>query len=850
MRRLLRELAGCALLLVALPAAAVARQESVQVSAAVHSLHGEPLRVGTQPTLEPDLGLSWLRPDTRFGTLRIELRGTTRDGRPHLGRAVLSLRDLTLGGVRYTLEAGDSVFSPEPGDYRFRNLYTPALNFSGASLRARAGRTDASVMLGRATTTRNIFGSDVKTLDQSLFIATGRHQASDRLEISSRASRVRTRDLDRFRFSIADSDQAGGGARFLLTPAVHLVADASLVAWRARDGVDRHVDGSALAGASVLLARGWLQVNVSRFSPGELPILAQPLADRRTLYAAGEYDVLPRMRLFGGWESFRANLDGRAASGAPPTDGGRAFGGIRVPIGPGSSASFRAEQGDRRSRLAGPAQTRISDTGVISGDVQGAFGRVSAFGRIARRENVESEFEPGTYTQREAAALAFYNVSRSLQLFSSLTAVLNESTAGGHTSWQLGGGAQAQLLRRGLWARGEGLFTRNVDRLNDRTTPHQTINVGLNGEIARGIVLALNVYADRMHTGLDPALDSWLLRSTVRLTRTFVEAGTPARARLGVSARHGGTGSIRGLVYTDWNANGLQDPDEPPLENIPIRLASLGHTSTSQAGEFAFVNVPIGVQEVGIDLASLPVDFDAPRVPQVQVELRRGDARRLSFGLVPLGAIAGRVRRDANGSGAADDGDDGMDGAVVVLDGGARSEKVRGGRFRFDAVPSGDHEVTLLQESLPDGAVIIGPRSNRAAIGRDELAPEIAFLVDVRERPEIRTVFPTAPPAAPAARPRTPARSPARPIAAARPSRAGQFAVQVAALNDPSRAAALVEELRAAGRSAYLVSPPFTDPDAPYRVRVGPFDSRAAAGREAIVLGSQRGGRMWVVRER
>jgi hypothetical protein len=322
-------------------------------------------------------------------------------------------------------------------------------------------------------------------------------------------------------------------------------------------------------------------------------------------------------------------------------------------------------------------------------------------------------------------------------------------------------------------------------------------------------------------------------------------------------ARHGGTGSIEGQVYADWNGNGLQEAGEQPLENIPIRLSSLGNSSTSRAGEFAFLNVPIGPLQIGIDIPSLPVDFDAPQVPQVQVELRRGETRRLIFGLVPLGSLGGRVARDINGNGLLDDGDPPVDGAVLVLDGGARTELARGGRFRFDAIRSGDHTVSLLQESLPEGSAIIGPASVGLTIGKDALAPETTFLVSIHERPEVRRVFPGVGDPGPA-RP-SPSTGPppvAPPVAsepAERPADAGataQFAIQVAALGDAARAATLVEELRAAGFTAYLVQPTRTVPDALYRVRIGFFETREEAEQKVRALEQRLGTKLWVIRER
>ena len=77
-----------------------------------------------------------------------------------------------------------------------------------------------------------------------------------------------------------------------------------------------------------------------------------------------------------------------------------------------------------------------------------------------------------------------------------------------------------------------------------------------------------------------------------------------------------------------------------------------------------------------------------------------------------------------------------------------------------------------------------------------------------------------------------------------------RFAIQIAALNDPLRAKDTVQKLKAAGMPAYLVSPPPSDPDAPYRVRLGPYNSREEALKVAATLEAQRGEKLWVTREK
>ena len=137
----------CAVLSALVPDVASAQQGSVQVTAAGQSVHGDPRRIGEQPPFEPDFGVSWLQPGTRFGLFQIELRGTRRGDLPHLGKVSVSARDL-----KYRAQFGrETYFSPAIGDYRFANLSTPALTFVGGALAARSPRATAGLLVGRTT---------------------------------------------------------------------------------------------------------------------------------------------------------------------------------------------------------------------------------------------------------------------------------------------------------------------------------------------------------------------------------------------------------------------------------------------------------------------------------------------------------------------------------------------------------------------------------------------------------------------------------------------------------------------------------------------------------------------------
>ena len=860
MRQLLRDLASAALVLLCGIARASAQQGTLQLSTAAQALTGDRARIGTERTLEPDAGVSWLQPGSRFGTFQIELRGIRRGDALHLGRAYLGLRGYKARGLTWSFEAGDAFFAPAVTAYKFSNLSTPTVTFAGVAVSARSALTDLSFVAGRTTAWRNVFGTDPETLDQDVAMARARRTVSSHLELHARASRIRTGENSEFGVSAAASDQIGAGARLTIVPAVQVVADGSYVSYRRRRNDPPQRDGSGLAGMHVLLGRGWIQANVSRFSPGDLPVINQPLADRQTFFAAGEYDVALRWRAFGGVEGFRTNLDARADAGSPPlTDGVRGFGGVRTQVGSHGTMALRLEQGDRRTRYLSLERTASSDSGSASLEWQTTAGPLTSFARYTRRANVELANADASYTQHDAAFQLFARASRSLQLFGTLNATRSLAESGaGSTYWQAGGGAQGQIGSRGLWLRGEATTSQNLDRLTQTLVPRDAIMLGINGEVARNTMLGLNVYADHVSGGT-PRQDSWVARSTLRLTRSFATGAVRLPNAESAVAARGGTGSIIGSVFRDWNADGHPDEGEDALEGIPVRLGVLGSATTSRDGGFAFVNVPAGLQSVGLDIRALPVDFDPPFVFELQLELARGETHRVAFGLIPLGTIRGRVIKDDNRNGRVDPGEAPVEGAVLVLDGGARSEQVRKGQFKFEAVRSGEHALELLPDSLPEGGTITGAPRVTVALGREHLTADVVYLVTVQTRPEIRRVFNAParekPPRGSSPRPepdtaRTAAgRRPPTAYAAATPVGDDQFAIQIMALNDPLRARALVKELTDAGYRAYLISPDAAEPDAPYRVRVGKFTSQEAARKAAAALEKLRGEKLWVIRE-
>ena len=863
----------------AAPAAADAQQQgSVQLSTDSQIVLGNAARRGSERLLEPDFGALWTQPGRRFGQFQMEVRGSRRGDDIHLGRTWLAVRDLRAKGASWTLEGGDIYTTPSLREYQFSNLTAPLVTFTGGAATARSTKTSLQLVAGRSTAWRNIFGTDPDALGQTLALARASYIQSSRLTLTARASRIRTSNMKEFERTIDASDQAGGGARLVLTPALHLVADGGFVRYRATGAPSAVNDYSFLAGVHLLISRGWLQVNASRFSPGDLPVLNASLQDREGIFSAGEFDLSNRVRLFGGWETIDTNINPTGtALQRPLASTTRGFGGVRMRVAARSTFSLRVDEGDRSSRpvtgtLLNGRSFNASDTGSVTAELQSRAGRVTAFGRYTRRENVDSAFSSATFTQHDTSAQFFANLSRTTQFFGVATFTRQRAELGTGSSYlQVSGGGQQQVFRPGLWLRLEGSTSRTQDLATGQLVPREAFSVGLNGSIARNTTLGVNVYADRAPAGLETESGAWLTRSALRIVHTIPTGSIRVASAPRVEGARGvrGSGTISGSVFADWNANGQPDPGEELLPGIPIALGNLSHVSTGRDGQFSFLNVPAGSQQVRLDLNALPVDFDPPAETDVPLDLGRGETRRVVFGLVPLGSVHGRVIEDANRNGQIDPGEPLVDNAVLVLDGGLRSELARAGRFRFEAVRAGNHRIELLRESLPEGATIVSAVEQPAPVTREQPQTEVTYLVTIEKRPEVRKVFPprggggrgaAAPAAAPAGTPRAPSATaapsaaPRTPAAASRPgstppARSGAFTIQIAALTSATRARGLVSELKGAGFDAYLVAPA-AGGDGLYRVRVGRYASRAAAQRTVVRLERLLGLKMWITRAR
>ncbi len=161
------------------------------------------------------------------------------------------------------------------------------------------------------------------------------------------------------------------------------------------------------------------------------------------------------------------------------------------------------------------------------------------------------------------------------------------------------------------------------------------------------------------------------------------------------------TGVIQGMVWNDLNGDGLVDDGEPGLEGVTVNLGgdATATTTTMADGTYAFNELSMGSYEV---VSVGPEGWVLTTASPIQVILESDDAvfREASFGwmeeiVVELGTISGIVFNDLNNNQVQDDGEPGLEGIMVGLQGDAIASTTTDadGAYMFTDLNVGDYTV-------------------------------------------------------------------------------------------------------------------------------------------------------------
>jgi hypothetical protein len=176
-------------------------------------------------------------------------------------------------------------------------------------------------------------------------------------------------------------------------------------------------------------------------------------------------------------------------------------------------------------------------------------------------------------------------------------------------------------------------------------------------------------------------------------------------------------------VWKDNNKNGVQDPDEPGVPGVTVKVGDRT-TTTNDQGKYEFPDLPDGKYAVCFDVANLPdavkdyvpttpnaggddtkdsdADVATGCAPEVELNADKPEDPTIDLGLIsPVNRLGDYVWVDVNKDGLQDGTDVPVEGVTVKLNTGATTTTNAEGKYLFDNLPDGTYKVCFDLANLP-----------------------------------------------------------------------------------------------------------------------------------------------------
>jgi hypothetical protein len=304
---------------------------------------------------------------------------------------------------------------------------------------------------------------------------------------------------------------------------------------------------------------------------------------------------------------------------------------------------------------------------------------------------------------------------------------------------------------------------------------------------------------------------------------TYFTTPSPADVDTGASVHFGiapSRSSLRGVVITDAGIG---------VPGVLVHIANVDRRTsarTADDGSFAGEGLSAGDYDVTIEAGSVPAGYPLDALIPQRVHVEQLTPGRVTFVLRPYRTVAGRARLFNRET-----------GQYVALAGAAielqplRQKAVTdaNGQYAFRDLDAGQYTIVTRHDGREYFAQVTVPNG-----------PTFLKNVDVAVLPAATAFARAGSTRGVTAERRTP--SPPR-------SEDGDrdlFTIRVAASTTARYARAMVDELKDAGYSAYLVEPAVSGSNGPYHVCVGRYASLAEANQSARTLETALGWRMSV----
>jgi len=199
-------------------------------------------------------------------------------------------------------------------------------------------------------------------------------------------------------------------------------------------------------------------------------------------------------------------------------------------------------------------------------------------------------------------------------------------------------------------------------------------------------------------------------------------------------------GRLEGVVFQDRNENGRQDPDEPGVPRVIMRIEGRRAAISDRDGRLSIDALREGEYRLTLDGDTVPVGLVTTQ-PRITVQVTDGARTNVEFALVPDATLSGIVYLDADRNGVRDPDEEGIGGVVFELQGPRQqfATSTDDGTFAFSHLPPGDYTLVVNPASLPPDVHMEGSSPIKITL---RPGASIVLNVPVPGKPIMKQTFP------------------------------------------------------------------------------------------------------------
>jgi hypothetical protein len=679
---------------------------------------------------------------TNFGTITAWTDGLFSKGNSRFSRGLVTWTGIKAGTLTFDLKGGDDYLVNTNLDSRFINLYHPYIYFRGGSTGFTSKAFDLTVYGGKIARLTGLLGSTYDVLDQPFYGFKARTQFGKALILGGGIFRTENqKDVTGFPMA-KKNDVILVDSEITFVPGFKLLGEFRRS--MAEEPSSRTTSGNSYRFGPLIKAGRWdFEANYrftgSRFL--DLTPESQIFRDEKGIFSSLRVQVSRSLTLFGIADRSNDNVDrdpSRNVNNALlMTSGFNLYSPSFIDL----TAQWEYEQ--RKSEKVLPYSVDYLSNGVFI-QASKTLGRFFPYLRF-RWQRSQDKMYPWMAGTRPTLFVGF-----------------RQGLTGGSFFWLEGEldqklNASRHEVERNINIR-SGLsyaFSSNFD-IYAELFYHRYGVQSILEQIEAFLGLRITVFRDTTLNVDFRAVEPLNRRNqpsnytfTLRFNRKF-SWGAPPRilGRYGFGEGQLRVGAVEGYVFEDRNGNGLMDPGEKGLADIPLRLEDGSTVVTNAEGKYRFSNVAEGPHQIEIEDRSIPATLYILSPTQVNVLVEPRVTRQVPFLMISGATLSGRFIEDTNRSGKIDADDKGLADILVILNPvNKEGEKPAArlmqdlilntytnaeGAFVFDNILPGEYELSVDEETLPKGATISVPMPAKIKLEPGQQIEGMDFMVHPR----------------------------------------------------------------------------------------------------------------------